>query len=765
MDSAGFPDLEFHLPRWWPVAALSMLAFPLSLHRLLDVLPLARWPEAIGSTDGVQQAIFFYSALPRIAVSILAGAMLGLAGTLFQQVLRNPLAEPTTLGVSAGAQLALMTATLYAPWLLDFGREEIALAGAALATLLVFGLAWRSALSPILLILSGLMVSLFAGACGAVLTLFHHDYLQSVFIWSTGTLNQDDWREVFYLLPRLAGATALTAFLVRPLSITGLGDEGARSLGLSLRTIRLSALAVAVALSAFVVSAVGMISFIGLAAPALARLSGARRLRDQLVWSPLMGASLLWLTDQFVQLLADVMPEVATGTATALLGSPLLLWMLLRVKPTSAPSWTFGGTDITSRGVHPRLLLAAGVALLAALIWSALDFGRGPHGWNFGGTNELPFLLPRRWPRVTAALAAGAMLAVAGNLMQRLTGNAMASPEALGISSGASLGVIALIFVVPLPDEAMQLGAAGAGAFAVLMAMLLLGRRSAFLPDRMLLTGVAIGSAFSAIVALLMASGDPRMVSLLSWMAGSTYRVTGREAFVSAAIAVVILAILPLMVRWLDILPLGDVASRGLGVSLPRSRLALLLATSLLAGAATLIVGPVSFVGLMAPHMGRMMGMQRSLSQLFGAAVLGVLSWSRPTGSVAMSSFRTRSQRGSSRPSSARHISCGSREGRRLWRDASSRARMVTIAVSSLKGPKIAWRGCRKPAGAGDRELSILSGLWKHAERKAMTRDNPWKGQGSPRSTQGSARAAVRGSVHSRAQSLPLCPALHPRAR
>ena len=308
---SGVRDLELRLPCWWSAAALGAIAFVLSMHRLLDVLPLAMWPEAVTSTEGVHQAIFFYSALPRIAVSILAGAALGLAGTLFQQVLRNPLAEPTTLGVSAGAQLALMAVTLYAPWFLDFAREEIALAGAALATLLVFGLAWGSALSPISLVLSGLIVSLFAGACGAMLTLFHHDYLQSVFIWSTGALDQDDWSKVLYLLPRLAGAAALTIFLIRPLSIAGLGDEGARSLGVSLHSIRLLVVSVAVALSAFVVSAVGMISFIGLAAPALARLSGARRLGDQLVWASIIGAALLWLTDQFVQLLAADGPEIS----------------------------------------------------------------------------------------------------------------------------------------------------------------------------------------------------------------------------------------------------------------------------------------------------------------------------------------------------------------------------------------------------------------------------------------------------------------------
>ncbi len=612
------------LSRWWPAAIMSALALAFSLHRLLGVLPFSSWPSAITAPDSVQQAIFYYSALPRIGLSIVAGASLGFAGALFQQILRNPLAEPTTLGASAGAQLALMAATLYAPDLLDFGREEIALAGAAFATLAVFSLAWRDTLSPISLVLSGLIVSLFTGTCGAVLTLFHHDYLQSVFIWSTGALNQSDWSETLYLLPRLAIAAAVTSFVVRPLSIMSLDDEGARSLGLSLRTVRLLALGIAVAISAFVVSAVGIISFIGLAAPALARLSGARRLRDQFIWAPLTGAALLWLADQVVQFLGAVMPEFATGTATALLGAPLLLWMLPRLKPAHLPLRANSG-DVALRAFHPWPLLATGIALLLILVWPALDLGRGAQGWHFSGFEEFQLIQEWRWPRVTAALTAGAMLAAAGNLMQRLTGNAMASPEVLGISSGASLGVILLILIIPFPDKAMQVSAAAAGAFAVLIAMFLLGRHASFSPERMLLTGVAVGSVFSAIVALLMASGDPRMRILLSWMAGSTYRVTGQDAFVSVAIAIVTLGLLPLLTRWLDILPLGETVSRCLGLDLPASRLALLIATSVLTAAATLIVGPLSFVGLMAPHMVRIMGLQRPMAQLFGSALLGAL--------------------------------------------------------------------------------------------------------------------------------------------
>src|SRR5690606_19657961 len=163
-----------------------------------------------------------YSALPRLAISLLVGAGLGLVGVLFQQVLRNPLAEPTTLGVATGAQLGVAVATL---WALPGGyltTQFAALAGSALVGLIVFGVAWNKRLSPVTLILAGLVVSLYCGAVNQLIVIFHHDQLQSVFLWSTGALNQTDWSIVSRLWPQLLGGVMLTLLLLRPLTLMGI---------------------------------------------------------------------------------------------------------------------------------------------------------------------------------------------------------------------------------------------------------------------------------------------------------------------------------------------------------------------------------------------------------------------------------------------------------------------------------------------------------------------------------------------------------------
>ncbi len=613
---------------WMVAGALTAAAATLFLLGLSERLPAALWPRAAIAPDpaDLRQILVHHSLLPRLVVSILCGAALALAGAVFQQVLRNPLASPATLGVSAGAKLALALATLWAPRLLAFGREWVALGGGAAAIGLVFALAWRKGLAPLAVVLAGLILGLYCGAVAAALVLFKEHYLTGLFIWGSGSLSQQGWETALTLAAQLFVVSVLVALMLRPLTLLSLEDEGAQSLGLSLHGARLAALSLAVALTGFVVSAVGVIGFIGLVAPALARLSGARRLRDQLLWAPALGAGLLWLTDQLVQRSGGVSGGLLpTGAVTALFGSPLLLWLLPRLRLTAPPLRADSGGP-ARRLRHPGQALAALGLVLALAFALSLLLGRTPQGdWALAGTAEFSGLMPWRAPRAAAALAAGAMLAVAGCILQRLTRNPMASPEVLGVSAGAALGLIIALFSVTAAGREIQLAAACLGAFAVLVLIVLLGRRTGFTPERVLLAGIALGALFDALVGALTASGDPRGMLLLSWMTGSTYQVDALQAAWCVACAILLLTVTPLCARWLDLLPLGDATGQALGLDLRRTRLVLLSLSAALTAAATLIVGPLTFVGLMAPHLATRLGLQRALPQLAGAALLGGL--------------------------------------------------------------------------------------------------------------------------------------------
>ncbi|MCZ7839535.1 Fe(3+)-hydroxamate ABC transporter permease FhuB [Leclercia adecarboxylata] len=605
------------------MALLLAVALGLTWWNLSIALPRSEWGSALAAPDidNIQQMLFHYSLLPRLAISLLVGAGLGLVGVLFQQVLRNPLAEPTTLGVATGAQLGMTIITLWAlPGVL--AAQFAALVGACVVGAIVFGVAWGKRLSPVTLILAGLVVSLYCGAVNQLLVIFHHDQLQSMFLWSTGTLTQTDWSIVQRLWPQLLGGVVLTLLLLRPLTLMGLDDGVARNLGLALSLARLAALTLAIVISALLVNAVGIIGFIGLFAPLLAKMLGARRLLSRLILAPLIGALILWLSDQVILWLTRVWMEVSTGSVTALIGAPLLLWLLPRLRSMSAPAMNAGDKVQAERHHVVWFALAGGAVLLLAVI-AAMAFGRDAQGWHWASGAMLDELLPWRAPRIFAALMAGVMLAVAGCIIQRLTGNPMASPEVLGISSGAAFGVVLMLFFVPGNAFGWLMPAGSLGAAATLLIILVSAGRGGFSPHRMLLAGMALSTAFTMLLMMLQASGDPRMAQILTWISGSTYNATTEQVMSTGIAMLLLLALVPLCRRWLTVLPLGGDTARSVGMALNRSRIGLLLLAAALTATATLTIGPLSFIGLMAPHIARMMGFRRTMPHIVMSALIG----------------------------------------------------------------------------------------------------------------------------------------------
>ncbi|MQM39722.1 Iron(3+)-hydroxamate import system permease protein FhuB [wastewater metagenome] len=585
---------------------------------------IAEGVSVLAAGPGADQAslALFFAWWPRLATALLAGGALALAGVLMQQILRNPIAAPTTLGVASGANLALMVATLMAPGLLGAGREWVAMIGGGLSMALVFALAWRQALAPVVVVLAGLVVNLYFGALGMVLLLFHQEALKGLLIWGAGSLAQTGWGGAAFLAPRLLLGGALAWLLLRALTVLALDDASVRSLGIPLRRLRLAGLAVAVFLTASVVSTVGIIGFVGLAAPNLAHLAGARRLGQRLVWSTLLGALLLATTDLLLQRFAGVLPTlIPTGSTTAALGAPLLLWLIPRLRLGGGTA-AAGGHGIGRRHPAPARLVAVIVILLAAGVMLALYLGRATGGWAWAAPLDWG-VLQWRAPRVIAAAASGVMLAVAGTLIQRVTANPMASPEVLGISGGSAIALMAAIFLLPAPGGVTLVVVGTLGALAVLAALIALNHRSGLRPDQLLLSGVAVTALFDAVRGIVLAGGDPRGQRVLAWLSGSTYYVDLTGAATVAALAVVLgLASWPL-VRWLELLPLGASTAQALGVGVRRARLVLLLLVAGLTACATLVVGPLSFVGLLAPHMARLLGFARARAHLAGAALCG----------------------------------------------------------------------------------------------------------------------------------------------
>ncbi|PVY77036.1 iron complex transport system permease protein [Tamilnaduibacter salinus] len=564
--------------------------------------------------------LMHYAWWPRFFVAVLAGAGLAVAGVLMQQVLRNPLAAPTTLGVATGANVAMALALVFTPALMAWGREWVAMAGGAVAMGVVFLLAWRRQLAPTVVVLAGLVVNLYLSAVATVLLILNPETLTGLLVWGAGSLTQNSWDGVAFLWPRLLVGGAVAVALLRPLAILELDDANARSLGVSLRNLRLGSLGVAVFLTAVVVSAVGVVGFIGLAAPAIVRILGARQVGHRLGWGALLGALLLLLTDLLVQRVPGIFATLLpTGATTAALGAPLLLWLIPRLKLGSDKPHEHampGGRHTRPGQLLTMLALLCGVSLLLALM-----VGQGMSGWHVLPSAEV---LEWRLPRTLAAAGAGIMLAIAGTILQRITGNPMASPEVLGISAGTAMGFIGAIYLLPGTTSTLtMIGIGTVSALATVGLVVLLNRRSGFVPERVLLTGVAITALFEAVKTFVLSGGDPRGREVIAWMSGSTYFVELWTAVAAIILAVILLIVTRPFARWLDMLPLGAPTAGSLGVAVSRGRLVLLGLAALMTAAATLIIGPLSFVGLLAPHLARMIGLHHARIHMLGAALCG----------------------------------------------------------------------------------------------------------------------------------------------
>ena len=604
------------------LATLTGLALLAVLHLNLGMTHWspAQWslrPPAAGSFDALE---FGLSVLPRLAMAVLVGAALGLSGSVMQQLTQNRLASPMTLGAASGAWLGLTVMALLWPALAATHGHWAALGGALAAVALALLIAGRQGAAGLPVILAGMALNLLLGAIATAILLMHNQQSRGLFIWGAGDLGQIDWHWVHWLWPKLLIGLLVVALAPRPLALLQLGATGARARGLSLWPVMLGLFLASLWLTSAAITAVGLIGFIGLITPNLARLFGARAARDELVYSALLGAVLLLGADTLTLALNRWFSElIPSGATAALIGAPALLWLSRRqLAAEDRQSLALPpGARVLDRQRLARLLLAGGAVALATLL-----VARGPSGWTFGWPTEALWTL--RWPRLLTAIAAGCGLAVAGMMLQRLLRNPLASPDILGLTAGATLAVV--LAVMLLGAGSMQLIApiaAFAGSLMVLGLLLLFGHRHQYSPGIMVLVGVSLAALLNTALQIGLTRGQADALALLGWLAGSTYRVEAREAItLSVAVAVLIVISLALQ-RALTLISIGNGVALSRGLDVPRARLALLLLVSLLCAVVTSLLGPVAFLGLLAPHMAALLGARRALPQLLLAALLG----------------------------------------------------------------------------------------------------------------------------------------------
>ncbi|GAB3141488.1 iron chelate uptake ABC transporter family permease subunit [Micromonospora sonneratiae] len=322
------------------VGALLLLGLAVLASFALGSKPLAPtqvWHALVAPDGGEATTIVRELRMPRTILALIVGASLAVAGVLLQALTRNPLAEPRIMGISAGASFGVVVA------IASFGVSSLAgyvwfgIAGALLAGLLVFGIAnrTRDGASPVTLALVGAALDASFGAVVVGLLSIDARTFEEYRFWVVGGVAGRDTSVAAQVVPFALVGLLLAAVAARGLDALALGDDVARGLGHRVGLVRLSGGAAAVLLIGAGVAAAGPIAFVGLAVPHLARgLVGADH-RWTLGVSALLGPVLLLTADVIGRLIAPP-GEIPAGIVTALVGAPLLVFLVRRARVVTA---------------------------------------------------------------------------------------------------------------------------------------------------------------------------------------------------------------------------------------------------------------------------------------------------------------------------------------------------------------------------------------------------------------------------------------------
>ena len=294
-----------------------------------------RWAAGnpLDPAEATALAVVFHLRVARIVLAGLVGMGLSLAGVGFQGILLNPLAEPFTLGVAAGAalgaSLALSLGLGGALWGSLGLVPLLALLGAALALALVLALGTMAGgFQHGTLILAGVIVSAFLSSLISLVKFLYADSLSSIVFWIMGSLSARGWTHVFFALPYILVGGLILLVYARELNLLTLGDAPAQQLGLAVNRVRLILLVAASLITAGAVAVSGIIGFVGLIVPHLARLLVGPDHRRVLPAAALIGAVLLIAADTLARVILPYGQELPVGIITALLGGPFFCYLL-----------------------------------------------------------------------------------------------------------------------------------------------------------------------------------------------------------------------------------------------------------------------------------------------------------------------------------------------------------------------------------------------------------------------------------------------------
>ncbi len=324
---------------FWKILSPVLLIFSVIFALMLGAEKVSL-AAVFGQGDKFENIILWQLRLPRVLLGFLTGLLLGGSGAVFQLFFRNPLAEPGIMGISSGATLGAVVASIVPGVMVLTGKGGVssyispvnlcAFAGALLAGLAVTSLAFSRGgkSSSVMLLLCGTALGTLYSSVSSMLLLTCNKELHSIYTWILGSFNGRGWNELmFILLPSIA-AIILMFFISRPLDLLTGGEKSAAALGVEVDRLRILVLISGALSVSCAVCAGGTIGFVGLIAPHIVRKFFGPRARTLIPFSMIFGATLLLLSDTFARVI--IAPgELPAGIITSILGVPFFLALCL----------------------------------------------------------------------------------------------------------------------------------------------------------------------------------------------------------------------------------------------------------------------------------------------------------------------------------------------------------------------------------------------------------------------------------------------------
>ncbi|HEY9626435.1 MAG TPA: iron ABC transporter permease [Coleofasciculaceae cyanobacterium] len=291
-----------------------------------EIAPKAVWAALFAFNGSTEHLIITTVRLPRSLIALLVGAALAVAGALMQGLMRNSLADPGILGISAGGALAVVGATFFS--ISETAYIWMAFAGAAIAALIVYflGSIGRSGMTPLKLVLAGAVLSYLLSALTSGLLILNQRTLDEVRFWLAGSVAGKDLEVFWQVLPYVGVGLAIAFSLGKSITALTLGEDVAKGLGLRTEWIKAITAVVVVLLAGSAVALAGPIGFVGLVIPHLVRFWVGVDYRWILPYSAVWGAMLLLFADLAARLVIKPQ-ELPVGVMMAIVGAPFFIYL------------------------------------------------------------------------------------------------------------------------------------------------------------------------------------------------------------------------------------------------------------------------------------------------------------------------------------------------------------------------------------------------------------------------------------------------------